>query len=814
MLGPDDLLAIFDASPNPYMVLDRELRYVAANKAYLAVTGRRLDELLGKRLLDVFPHDPSNPGNDSSRMLLASLRTVLQTRRPDVLALIPYRINDEDHAWSATHTPILDERGEVKWILQHTVNVTAVQGRSPVDAGVLGRAELVQKANAQLDARLSELRRVFELAPVAFCVLRGPSYRIELVNSPVLQMWGRTRELVLNLPLFEAMPELAGQGLEQMLASVRNTGLPFVGSETLVKVARAEGGALEDVYFNFVYQPVFDDAGAVEAILVVAHDATNEVSARKKLEQDIVAAHRAELEINRLAAVLDATRDFVGIALLDGKPIFVNDAGRRLVGLPEALELGETRIRDYFVERQRAKVLDEVLPAALRDGYWEGELLFRHFQTGEELPVLYSLFPLKGPDGKVTALATITRDLRAQKRSDAERARLLQNAQVARAQAEEASRLKDEFLATVSHELRTPLTSMLGWVQMLKAGLLPEEKRARALETVERNARVQAQLIEDLLDVSRIISGKLALELEPTELAGVVAAAVETVRPAAAARGVALELSVEAGGQVMGDAKRLQQVVWNLLANAVKFTARDGKVRVELSRALTDLEIQVSDTGVGISPEFLPHVFERFRQEEGSTARKAGGLGLGLAIVRHLVEAHGGEVFASSEGVGRGSLFTVRLPLLDRPWRERQPPAPPAEWVSLEGVRVLVVDDEVDTREYVRALLQGSHATVSEAGSAREGLERLRRERPDVLISDIAMPGEDGYQLMKCLRALPEEEGGNTPALALTAFARMADRSRAMQAGFQHHVTKPIEPAELLAAVASLSGRQRQGAQS
>jgi PAS domain S-box-containing protein len=399
-------------------------------------------------------------------------------------------------------------------------------------------------------------------------------------------------------------------------------------------------------------------------------------------------------------------------------------------------------------------------------------------------------------------------------------ARLLSATRAERQRAEEASRLKDEFLATVSHELRTPLTSMLGWVQMLRAGKLPAERQARALETVERNARAQAQLIEDLLDVSRIITGKLRLETEPLELSAVVQAAVDSVRPAAEARRLELEVQLEpAVGPLVGDAHRLQQVVWNLLSNAVKFTPEGGRVSVHLSQAGGEARVRVQDTGRGIRPDFLPHVFERFRQADGSSTRRYGGLGLGLSIVHHLVEMHGGHVEAHSEGEGTGATFTVRLPLAPaRPdallegagagggarVRGAEEEGAPS---SLAGLSVLVVDDEPDVRELVTAMLEPRGVRVRTAASAEEALARLREAPCDVLLSDVAMPGEDGYQLVERVRRLPPEAGGRTPAVAMTAYARAEDRARALRAGFQLHLPKPLSPDELVAVLVLLSGR-------
>ena len=394
----------------------------------------------------------------------------------------------------------------------------------------------------------------------------------------------------------------------------------------------------------------------------------------------------------------------------------------------------------------------------------------------------------------------------------AERERLLEREQLARAEAEAANRLKDEFLATVSHELRTPMTAILGWTHVLRGGRLGAAEATRALDTVERNARVQNQLIEDLLDMSRIITGKLRLDARPLDPRTFIGAAVESVRPAAEAKGVRLqEVSGAAAGTVSGDADRLQQVVWNLLTNAIKFTPEGGRIEVHVGAAGAHVEVAVRDTGDGIGRDFLPYVFDRFRQGDQSTTRAHGGLGLGLAIVRHLVELHGGTVHADSDGEGAGATFTVRLPLLKLRGAdcglavEEEPDSQQA--ASLEGLRALVVDDEADTCEMVGVMLRERGAEVSTVTTAAEALAELERSRPHLLISDIGMPGVDGYELMRRVRRLPPAAGGKIPAIALTAYARAEDRLRALRAGYQMHVPKPVEAAELIAVVASLAGR-------
>jgi len=406
-------------------------------------------------------------------------------------------------------------------------------------------------------------------------------------------------------------------------------------------------------------------------------------------------------------------------------------------------------------------------------------------------------------------------DIHDRKIAESERESLLQSEKQAKEAAEAANRLKDEFLANVSHELRTPLNAMLGWATLLRMPSRTPDELDSGLEVIERNARIQARIIEDLLDVARIMSGKLRLDVQLVSLPDVIEAAVAAITPAAEAKQVRLQKVLDSGaGPVSGDPARLQQIVWNLLSNAVKFTPKDGKVQVRLERVNSHVEISVTDTGEGIEPDFLPYVFDRFRQNDASSTRRHGGLGLGLSIVRQLVELHGGTVRVKSPGRNQGSTFIVALPLpvIHQPAVDGDRVHPRIDEAVdshcddniLDGVRVLVVDDEPDARQLVKHLLEECEATVELASSVEEALRILKRFRPHVLISDIGMPGQDGYDLMREVRQTFESR--DMPAIALTAFARTEDRRRALQAGFQMHVAKPVDPTELTAAVASLAG--------
>ncbi|HTE52631.1 MAG TPA: ATP-binding protein [Kofleriaceae bacterium] len=403
----------------------------------------------------------------------------------------------------------------------------------------------------------------------------------------------------------------------------------------------------------------------------------------------------------------------------------------------------------------------------------------------------------------------------AARRSADERALLLDAERVARSEIERVSLMKDEFLATLSHELRTPLNAVLGWSEILLSRVTDDSQTRRALETIARNARAQAQLIDDLLDMNRIVSGKIRLDVQRFELAPIVEAALDSVGPSIDAKGIVVRKTIDlSAGPLVGDPNRLQQVVWNLLTNAVKFTPKGGKIDVLVQRVSSHVEITVHDSGMGISPEFLPHMFERFRQADSSTTRKYGGLGLGLSIVKQLVELHGGNVKAASAGPGQGATFVVSLPLravrdasessCEHPTGRGLPRVGGPE-VSLAGITVLVIDDEPDARELVKMVLTEADAVVHTAASADEGLAMVKLHRPAVIVSDIGMPDRDGYQFIRDVRGLQAGEGGRTPAIALTAFARSEDRTRAMLAGYQVHVSKPIEPQELVATIKSLA---------
>lgn len=396
------------------------------------------------------------------------------------------------------------------------------------------------------------------------------------------------------------------------------------------------------------------------------------------------------------------------------------------------------------------------------------------------------------------------RDISDRVHFERDRKRILQQEQAARAEAERANRVKDEFLAILSHELRSPLNPILGWAKLLQTRNFDAAKTAEALATIERNAKIQTQLIDDLLDVAKIIRGKLSMEANPVDLVFVIEAAIDTVRAAAVAKSILLHPVLPQIGQVSGDATRLQQIIWNLLSNAIKFTPNHGRVDIRLERVGDQAQIAVNDTGKGINPDFLPHIFESFRQEDAATTRKFGGLGLGLAIVCSLVEAHGGTISADSQGKGLGATFTIRLPLLNVEPEESQPSQLPKQELDLTGIRVLAVDDDLDARELLTAVLTQYGAEVLTVASAADVLANLESFQPDVLVSDIGMPEVDGYGLIQQVRILPSNKGGQVPAIALTAYAREEDRQQAINKGYQRHLTKPLDLDRLVQVVVEL----------
>jgi PAS domain S-box-containing protein len=542
-------------------------------------------------------------------------------------------------------------------------------------------------------------------------------------------------------------------------------------------------------------------------------------SSRRKAEQEL--RHQREW----LHVSLSSIGDAVIATDVNGSVNFINPTAEALTGWPmsQALNQPLDAIFQIINEETRGPV-ENPFTAIKREGNVVG--LANHTilltRDGREIPIEDSGAPIRDTDGHIIGVIVVFHDVSERRHAEQEREQLLKREQAARSEAEAADRLKDEFLATVSHELRTPLTSILGYAEMMRADRLNDNDTGHAVEVIARSARAQAEIIDGILDVSRIITGKFHIDAKAVELAPIMRAAIDTLRPAASAKAIALTVSLDqADGLVAGDPARLQQIIWNLISNAIKFTPQGGRVEVRLERVGAHLEIKVSDSGIGINEQFLPFIFERFRQADSSTTRAHGGLGLGLAIVRHLVELHGGTVQAESRGEGQGAVFTVRLPLAAahetqasaaRDAVSETHPAHAPEGLStgrpdLAGLRVLVVDDEPDTLEILCMVLAQYGAEVRAAASTADALEAFLQWKPDLLVSDLGMPGEDGYALISKIRALAPEQGATIPAAALTAYVREEERQRALAAGYQTHIPKPVDPTALAAAIAGLAKR-------
>jgi PAS domain S-box-containing protein len=624
--------------------------------------------------------------------------------------------------------------------------------------------------------------------------------RIIAWNRAMQQITGLSGEDVLGQRADEIFPFLRESSSESCLSAA------IAGNESFSETHPF--GPSESGVFACRYLPLIDDNNEVAGGLAVVSD----ISARRTAEDAAHTAYRQlafHVERSPLA-VIEWDSDF--------RVSRWSESAERLFGWKAEDVIGKHVNEWQFVfaddvdavalvtNRQREGV--EVQGVQRNRNYTrEGSILFCEWYNSV----------LRDDRDKLVSVLSLVLDVTAREKAEQERAALLIRERDARQHAEEADRLKDEFLATLSHELRTPLTSILGWASMIRNGEVEGSNAIRAIETIERNARSQARLIDDLLDVSRIITGNLRLDLHPLNIAPIVEAAVDALRPTADVKGIQLRTESSSGEcLVKGDPNRLRQVIWNLLSNAIKFTQRGGVVGLSLKCVGSTVRLTVADTGEGISAEFLPYVFDRFRQAEGSISRKQGGLGLGLAVVRHLVELHGGSISAESGGLGQGSVFSVELPLAE----ERRDPARAEERrreverrrsrsgaVRLDGVHVLLVEDDDDSRKLLGTMLKRYGARVTSTKSAAEALNVFSSDLPDLLISDIGMPDEDGYEFIRKLRALPAEKGGQTPAIALTGYASRKDRERALAAGYHQHIAKPIEQTEMITAIAALVGR-------
>lgn len=669
------------------------------------------------------------------------------------------------------NSALYDENGKLISVLSLVLDVTVATRIE----------EALRKSEAQY-------RLLFESNPQAMWVYDLLTMRFLAVNDAAIRHYGYSRNEFLEMTIKDIRP---AEDM-QLLSDYLEVGNPEVDQAGEWRHRKKDGTIIN---VEITSNRLNFGGRAAEFVLV------NDITERKKAETAL------RISEDRYRDLVDNSHELICTHDLEGKVLSCNPWAARVLGYPVEAIIG-MHIRDSLLPEYREE-FDKYIEKVRTEGSARGVMKVRT-ATGETR--LWEYYNTLRTEGVETPI------VRGMAHDATERRHALRREKEARLEAEAANRVKDEFLSTLSHELRTPLTAIMGWSDLLLHDEVAPRKRRQAIETIARNANSQCQLINDLLEVSRIITGKLRLEFAACELESVVQAAVDSIRPTAEAKGIRLQVVLEPNtGPIFGDRERLQQIVWNLLSNGVKFNRHGGVVEVKLQRINSHVEVAVTDSGLGIKPDFLPYVFERFRQADGSTTRTYGGLGLGLAIVRHLVELHGGAVWVESAGENEGSTFTVRFPTMIAAELQAEPliETQAAESVMesrdrkrvLRGFRVLVVDDEFDARALVTTMLERCGAQVLAVSSTREALDSIEKWKPDVLIADIGMPIEDGYSLIRKVRALPSDRGGQTPALALTAYARTEDRIRTLSEGYQMHLAKPVDRLELATIVSSLCHR-------
>jgi PAS domain S-box-containing protein len=684
---------------------------------------------------------------------------------------------------------------------------------------LLGVHLLSERSRKQLHRRAAWLSTTLRSMGDAVIATDGEGH-VTFLNPVAETLTGWTSEEAGGMPLdqiFRITNQVTGETAENPVARVLREGAVVgLANHTALTARDGTSRPIDDTA-----APIMDDGGRMQGIVLVFHDVTQRYAADESVLESRQARRMAEVALRQaedsrlvLAAIVESSDDAIIGETLDGAITSWNQAAQRILGYTAAEIVGKPI--SALMPPDHSEDMPRILERIRRGesvGHFETQRLSK---DGRVIDVSLSVSPIRDAGGTIIGAAKVARDITDRRRVEAERERLLAAAQSARADAESANRMKDEFLATLSHELRTPLNAILGWAKILRSGKVDADDLEEGLSAIDRNAQSQTQIVEDLLDISRITSGNLRLDVQRLNLTDIIEAALAAVLPAANAKEIRFHKVLDSlAGPVAGDAARLQQVVWNLLANAVKFTPKGGQVQVLLERVNSHAEISVIDTGIGIKPEFLPHVFDRFRQADASTTRRHAGLGLGLAIAKHLIEMHGGSVRAKSPGEGQGATFTLTLPITvvhpERPEPSQvhptayDAPEDPRHDGTLAGLRVLIVDDEPDARQLLRHVLVDCQAQVAVAGSAAEALAVVRQFHPDVIVSDIGMPEQDGYDFIRQVRADPAIN--EIPAAALSAFARPDDRKRSLLAGFQTHVAKPVDPAELAAVVASLAFR-------
>jgi PAS domain S-box-containing protein len=782
-----EIEAIYATAPVGLCVLDRDLRYVRINETLAQINGLPVSAHIGRSLREIVP--------ELAEQQEKVFRQVLESGEPVLNAEISGTTSAQlgvERFWLVSYYPLKDAAGKILG-----VNTTV--------------KEITDRKNAEAQLRQSEeqFRQLAEnIRECIFWISSPATNQLIYVSPSYEEIWGRSAKDVYD-DIATWMEAIHPDDRDRIhIAHVEQTARG--GYDEEYRIVRPDGSLrwIRDRGF-----PIFDESGQISRLVGIAEDITD----YKTIEASL---RRSELVFRTLA---DTMPQMFWVTRPDGYHEYYNQRWYDYTGAQPGQTNGEgwqTVLHPDDAERTQALWQESLQTGKL----YEIEYRFRRAADGEYRWQLGRAFPLRDQNGQILKWFGSCTDIHDQRVAIEERAQALERERAARMELEKANRMKDEFLAVLSHELRSPLNPILGWTGLLRTRQFDRATLDRALETIERNAKLQSQLIEDLLDVSRILRGKLTLRFSPVSLDTVIRAALETIHSAAEAKNIRIHTQLDPTiGKVQGDFNRLQQVLWNLLSNAVKFAPADGQVDIHLTQADSYAYISVIDTGKGIASEFLPHVFERFRQADSSTTRQFGGLGLGLAIVRHLVELHNGTIQVESEGEGKGTTFTVMLPLIPTPQlREQGDPSntlrltPDAE--PLKHLDILIVDDEADARELLNFLLEQYGASVTIATSAAEVLDILEQKQPDLLISDLGMPETDGYSLIRQIRACSLEHHQTAkdaqsdgdaldtplPAIALTGYARDEDRAHAIAAGFQAYLTKPFEPTDLVRTILQL----------
>jgi PAS domain S-box-containing protein len=763
------LNAINQFTPTLVYVKDRQGRMILANPALLETLNLPESGVIGATSLDF--HRPL----EAAEQIMENDRQVMESRQTQQFEEV-LDTPDGQRYYLSMKSPYWDKQGNVIGLIGLSTDITE---RKQTEA-------LLQANQAALQQQLAEIEAIYQSAPIGLNVL-DKNLRFVRINQQLAEMNGVPIAHHIGRTIREVLPDLA-ETAEEVMQSILTTGEPLLNVEIRGETPAQPG--VERIWLEH-FLPLKDERGEVIGISTVCE----EITERRRSEE----ALRASEECLRLAQ--KAARAGAWDWQIKSNTVLWSEECYELYGLdPQVQPSFDQWIACIYADDR--DVVTQNMIAALEQAD-EIDLTFRvlHPQGLRWFNAVGQIF--RNTDGEAVRMTGIALDVTERKQTELQREELLRREQQAREQAEQANRVKDEFLAILSHELRTPLNPILGWSKLLQTSKFSEEKTRQALATIERNAKLQVQLIDDLLDISRILRGKLSLKLEPVSLVSVIGAALETVRLSAETKDIELEADLDPQvGFVRGDSGRLQQVVWNLLTNAIKFTPNGGRVEVRLEQGEAPpthayAQITVTDTGKGINPDFLPYIFEYFRQEDSSTTRQFGGLGLGLAISRQLVEAHGGTIAAANHDAEYGATFAVRLPTLN----ELAAPtsSTPSGSFDLTGIRVLAVDDEPDSLDLLQSVLTTGGAEVTVASSALAALQVLERSTFDVIISDIGMPGISGYELMEQVRA-STSSWQNLPAIALTAYASEEDKQRSQMFGFQHHLSKPVE-AELISAV-------------